>query len=363
MKGMGVSLQELEWDRRLVMRIFLRLLVAGASLLSAWALARGGGPPVLLDVEPRVPTALTWMLAALHLAAGVGLLIRRFRRGSAALLAALLLGWMAYLGARAEYVPAMLTGILLVLTLGAASPEDEGPWRPRERGVGGEALLALRICGTGFFGRFILGGPVFLLLPLVGGWMHHRVVTRLGSRRTLWEVLLLWVILFWIGVGGVWSFLGHTLRADEVAAFIGWRAGSPFQLELAAYHLAFAVLALLAFWIRDGLWIATVVGKAIFLYGAAMVHLWDWRLTGNTHDGNTGVMTLWVGDVLVPTVMLILLGLALAARRGGGVRPAPSERDRGPVPSGQGRGAGTSDPGGGGDAPRPSSAPRRPQRM
>lgn len=96
--------------------------------------------------------------------------------------------------------------------------------------------------------------------------------------------------------------------SDAVAVSIGWRTGSPFQQELAFYHLGLGMLGVLALWIRDRLWLAVGLLSCIFLYGAGWVHLTDFLVRGNTAERNWGVGVL-VGNVIVPTAVLVLLAL------------------------------------------------------
>src|SRR3954453_15722901 len=43
------------------------------------------------------------------------------------------------------------------------------------------------------------------------------------------EVLLLWLLVLTIGVGGGFVFLAHTVWAASTAVSIGWPTGNPFQ--------------------------------------------------------------------------------------------------------------------------------------
>lgn len=49
--------------------------------------------------------------------------------------------------------------------------------------------------------------------------------------------LLRWLLVFPVGFGSVWAFLGHFFKSDEVAGYIGWPAGNPFQKEVAFANL------------------------------------------------------------------------------------------------------------------------------
>ena len=73
------------------------------------------------------------------------------------------------------------------------------------------------------------------------------------------ESLLLWLLVCKLGLGGVWCFLGHYFKSDEVAGYIGWSAGNPFQKEIAFTNFAMGISVLMCFFFRDGFWLATIV--------------------------------------------------------------------------------------------------------
>ena len=72
-----------------------------------------------------------------------------------------------------------------------------------------------------------------------------------------------------------------------VASFTGWKAGSPFQLEVAFANLAIGVTGIVAVGRRDGFREATVLAVTIFSIGATIVHLMDIAATGNLAPGNS----------------------------------------------------------------------------
>ncbi|WP_227355527.1 DUF6790 family protein [Haladaptatus salinisoli] len=119
------------------------------------------------------------------------------------------------------------------------------------------------------------------------------------------ETFLRWFLVVTVGVQGIWAFLGHYFRSDDIAAYIGWPVGNPFQEEVAFANLAFGTLGVLCFWLRDGFWTATVVGISVFMLGAAAVHLREIRTTDNRAPGNAGAILLT--DVVIPVVLLALL--------------------------------------------------------
>jgi hypothetical protein len=132
-------------------------------------------------------------------------------------------------------------------------------------------------------------------------WLGRRPV----SAGRCAEVLLLYLLVVFAGVGGVMGFLGHTFMAREIALKIGWQP-SPFQFEVAVANLAFGVLGIMCIWQRRGFWTAAGMGYAIFLLGCAYGHIRDMTLHGNLSPYNVGPV-LWFNDLAVPLAILLLL--------------------------------------------------------
>ena len=145
-------------------------------------------------------------------------------------------------------------------------------------------------------------------------WLGKRPVS--GGRFV--EVVLLYLLVFYAGVGGLVGFLGHTFKSQEVARQIGWQS-NPFQLEVAMANLAFGVLGVMCIWQKGSFRTATGIGFAIFLLGCGYVHLRDLTLHGNLAPYNAGPV-LWFNDLAVPLVILILL---LVRRRLAGIQAEP----------------------------------------
>jgi hypothetical protein len=132
-------------------------------------------------------------------------------------------------------------------------------------------------------------------------WLGKRPV----SARRVAEVLLLYLLVVYVGVGGLVGFLGHTFKAREIALKIGWQP-SPFQFEVAVANLAFGVLGIMCIWQRRGFRTATGIGYSTFLLGCAYGHLRDMTVDGNFAPYNVGPV-LWVNDLAVPVVILMVL--------------------------------------------------------
>jgi len=146
-----------------------------------------------------------------------------------------------------------------------------------------------------------------LLLPT----FHVLLASKDRSPGAVACVYLGYLLPISVGLGGLMAFLGHTMRADDVARSIGWPTGNPFQFEVAAANLAFGVLGLLCVRFRDGFWTATIVGYGVFLEGAAYVHIREIVAAGNWSINNAGPVLF--ADVLFP----ILLGTLLAVAKCG----------------------------------------------
>lgn len=129
---------------------------------------------------------------------------------------------------------------------------------------------------------------------------------KMLSRRKVIEIILFYILFVNVGLSGLLSFYAHAFMADRVAISIGWATGSPFQFEVAVANLAFGVLGILCIRFRDGFWLATGVGYATFLFGAAYGHIRDMIVAGNYAVNNAGPM-LYIGDIGMPALILLLL--------------------------------------------------------
>lgn len=221
-----------EYDRRLMPRLFVRSFLAVANLASAWALVRGRPVPLLAGVSPEILGPMAWTLATVHGAVGVGLVVPPIRRAAVAALLASLLGWMAFLGATSRYAPAFIVGGLVMLTLGAAPPEDEGVWRRRERGFLAEGAWLFAVLSLAILARWTLrsGWLAWTLVPLTGAVLHVRALARLRAPQHFGQVGLRWGALFGIAPVGLWYSLqggGPIYLLVAVAGLMVFWAGRP----------------------------------------------------------------------------------------------------------------------------------------
>lgn len=140
---------------------------------------------------------------------------------------------------------------------------------------------------------------------LVGAGLVVGIIQWMASDMSLAASLLMWLLVAKIGLGGIWAFMGHYFRSDQIAEYIGWPAGNPFQKEIAFANLGLGLCGLMSFFFRDGFQVATVVFATCFLGGAFSVHLNELWKTGNRHPGNTG--PIFYADIAVPAFLWILV--------------------------------------------------------
>ena len=156
---------------------------------------------------------------------------------------------------------------------------------------------------------------VFLGLTVVVALTHLLLGKRPRTAKRIVGIFLLYLLVINIGLTGLFAFYGHTFMADEVARNIGWAPGSHFQFEVAVANLAFGVLGVLCIWLRGNFWLATGLGKSVFLFGAAFGHIRDAMANKNFAPYNVGPV-LFIGDIFIPILILsLLLANKLLAKR------------------------------------------------
>lgn len=170
-------------------------------------------------------------------------------------------------------------------------------------------LYTFHLAGLGFFLRWLseMVGPVYLIIviPVLAFIQYKYAKQPIDGYKNLWRDLLMVVLVFGYGVGSLWNFVGHFFLTEMVAESIGW-AKSPFQIELAGYHLAFGLMSMLSLWNRNpGYWGAVVHGMAIFLFSAAGIHIYEMMEHQNFSYGNASFPII-LGTTLYPAVVILI---------------------------------------------------------
>ncbi|HOX22223.1 MAG TPA: hypothetical protein PLL10_02070 [Elusimicrobiales bacterium] len=147
---------------------------------------------------------------------------------------------------------------------------------------------------------------IFTLAGLLAGMAHAFQRRKELDRQGIAELLLLYVLVFGVGISGTMAGLGHIFNGPEIARKIGWEPGSPFQFEVGMHDFAWGVLGLLSLRYKGGFRAATALGWSIFLFGAGLGHLRETLQKGNYAPYNFGMIA---PDLVIPAILLTLLFL------------------------------------------------------
>ncbi len=146
---------------------------------------------------------------------------------------------------------------------------------------------------------------IFLFLAIITS-IATIFIKKQKNKETILITIISCLFLFNVWFWGILSFFAHTFMADKTAIGIGWPIWNPFQYEVAVTNLAFWILGIFCLWFRWNFWLATVIGYAVFLFWAAIIHIRDILLRDNMAEYNSWII-LYVGDILLPLILLILV--------------------------------------------------------
>ncbi len=126
------------------------------------------------------------------------------------------------------------------------------------------------------------------------------------SRAFVSDRLLRYILVFPLGLLGLWGAFGHLVVPRMVAEAIGWQP-SPFQFEVGVANLGIGLGALYAAFSSRAARVAIGIVALAFLGGAGLGHIRDIAETGNLAPGNAG--PILVTDFLTPLAIIVLLWL------------------------------------------------------
>jgi len=147
---------------------------------------------------------------------------------------------------------------------------------------------------------------ILILIVVFTSILHIFLSKKPKNIENVLEAIILYWLVIYIGIGGLFGFFGHVFMADKIALSIGWQPGSPFQYEVGIANLAFAVMGLLCLFFKDNFWLATAIGQSVFVFGAAYGHIYDAVVHKNFAINNVGPV-LFLNDLLFPIVLLALV--------------------------------------------------------
>jgi hypothetical protein len=145
----------------------------------------------------------------------------------------------------------------------------------------------------------------FFILGMVLAVIHiFRKPANTKEKHKKLEIILLYYIVFTIGVTGLFAAYAHIFMANQVAQAIGWPTGSPFQTEVAIANLSYGVLGILCIWIREKFWLAAIIGNSVFLFGDAIGHIYQIVNNNDYAPDNAGIILYT--DLFFPVFALTL---------------------------------------------------------
>lgn len=151
--------------------------------------------------------------------------------------------------------------------------------------------------------------PLFLSLyvfSLLGFFIHLYMDNFPKSKGRIVELLLLYQLVFSVGMTSILAFIGLTLMPVYIAEYTSWPP-CPFEQQLANVNLGYGVLGILCCLFRRGFWVATIIGFSVWILLDGVHHLSDMVLHNNYSWGNIGVPL--ITDIAVPLALVILLVL------------------------------------------------------
>ncbi len=152
--------------------------------------------------------------------------------------------------------------------------------------------------------RWILGNASLsmLILAVVLGVIGFVRRTKAG-KGGVWEPFMFWLLLLFVGLVGLYTFVMHCFFSEIAASAIGWST-SPFQYEVGIANLMIGVLGIMATWSSRSFRWAVVLAAAVWLWGDGVGHIHQMIAAQDFSPGNAGSW-FWT-DALAPAVLIIV---------------------------------------------------------
>ncbi|GAB3897331.1 DUF6790 family protein [Kibdelosporangium lantanae] len=141
---------------------------------------------------------------------------------------------------------------------------------------------------------------LWLLIAVIGAWIRTR---HSPSRQAALETWQRWWAVSVVGCGSLWLVISFLALPDMMAETIGFNR-TPFEFEIAFANLALAIMGFRAVKATPRERITIGLAAGMFLWGAAIGHVYQWFANGDHAPGNTGGILIY--DILMPAVMIIL---------------------------------------------------------
>src|ERR1700721_2851172 len=121
----------------------------------------------------------------------------------------------------------------------------------------------------------------FAVLALVAASIH---LAYSGERRSsavaVVGTYLLYLLVIYVGLMGLFTAYYHVFRPIEASASIGWST-SPYEYEVGMADLTIGVLGVLCLVFRGNFWLAAGIANAVWFIGDAIGHIRQLMLFNN----------------------------------------------------------------------------------
>lgn len=146
---------------------------------------------------------------------------------------------------------------------------------------------------------------IFIFLaPFLYVWLLHITRTKPFKKDELKYYLLLFFLLFCVGVQGLVTGAVQIFGSEVHCSYQG-RPWSPFVWELGMMNLSYGILGVMCYWLRGSFWAATGIGYSTFLLLAFCGHIYEVITKQNYHIGSIGPQ-VWI-DLSVALVITYLI--------------------------------------------------------
>jgi hypothetical protein len=144
----------------------------------------------------------------------------------------------------------------------------------------------------------------FVVVALLAATIHIACsAKRRSSSVAIAATYLIYLLVIYVGVMGVFTAWAHVFQPIRTSASIGW-ATSPYEYEVGMADLTVGVLGILCLWFRGNFWLAAAIANAVWLLGDAIGHLRQIILNNNHAANNSGIFL--AVEIITPLVIFAL---------------------------------------------------------
>ena len=145
----------------------------------------------------------------------------------------------------------------------------------------------------------------FAVLALVAATIHIAVSPkRRSGAAAIVGTYLVYLLLIYVGVMGLFTAYYHVFRPLQASASIGWST-SPYEYEVGMADLTVGVLGVLCVVFRREFWVATAIANAVWLLGDAVGHVREMVIHNNHAENNAGIFLVF--EFVMPVLILGLV--------------------------------------------------------